>query len=162
MKYLFYSALLSILISCIPDNRKSDVFFVDKRTFSERRTTMIRPDTPISFEVLKREIIDTKCLKCHVGVDAALDIDLSSYETTMQDRFVPLLIKGKPEKSRFYKSVLSGEMPPKGPKLEPIEIEYISKWIKECAPEFEGDSPSCDDDPDDDDDFGDDDDFFNS
>jgi len=51
----------------------------------------------------------------------------------MKDRFVPLLLLGKPEKSRFYQSVESGEMPI-SEKLHHKEIEFIRDWIKACAP----------------------------
>jgi hypothetical protein len=51
----------------------------------------------------------------------------------MIDRFVPLLIKGRPEKSRLFQTVESGEMPEEGTLLD-SEVEFIRKWIQACAP----------------------------
>ena len=65
-------------------------------------------------------------------------IDFTSYETAMVKRFVPLLVGGKPEISRLFISVDSGEMPPKV-RLPKGDVDYIRRWIEACAPK---DTPS--------------------
>ncbi len=75
-------------------------------------------------------------MSCHSGPNAKPKndpIDFTTYETTMIDRFIPLLVKGRPDKSRLYLSVENGEMPIEGV-LSNIEIEFIKKWIEACAP----------------------------
>ncbi|MCO4795052.1 MAG: hypothetical protein KC493_15150 [Bacteriovoracaceae bacterium] len=148
--------LLFALSSCFSSSEKSDVSFKDRRN-DVRGRVLITPKSPLSFKFLKKNILDRKCTSCHSPPDPDLDIDFSTYETTTEDRFVPILIKGKAEKSRLYKSVLSGEMPAQSSMLSSQEIEYIKRWINNCAPEFENDQADCLDDSDDDDDFGDDD-----
>lgn len=94
-------------------------------------------------------------------VEPKLDpIDFDTYESTMKDRFIPVLIKGHPERSRLFEEVESGSMPIRG-KLHKKEIEFIANWIKACAPKKPVNQipEKCEDDDDDDgdDDFGDDD-----
>ena len=75
-------------------------------------------------------------MSCHSGPDAKPmndPIDFTTYDTTMVDRFIPLLVKGKPQKSRLFLSVEEGEMPVDGT-LSNIEIEFVKKWIDACAP----------------------------
>jgi len=132
-----------------------------------RESQLVQGNAPLNYASLKKYILKPKCMSCHSGPDAKPyndPIDFSTYETAMVDRFVPLLLKGEPEKSRLFKSVDSGEMPEEGT-LHPVEIEFIKQWIKACAPKETlttiPDECSSDDD-DDDDDWDDDDDDFGS
>lgn len=100
---------------------------------------------------------------CHSGPDAKPEndpIDFSTYDSTTIDRFVPVFLKGDPERSRFYQSVFNGEMPT-SQKLHDKEIQFIKDWILACAPNSPVDTipDNCDDGDDDDDgdcDFDDD------
>lgn len=157
---LYLLFILFFSISC--GNKPSELKFkrVDN-AFSGN--LLLNGKAPLDFDSLQKYILKPKCIACHSGPDAKPKndpIDFNTYETTMVNRFIPLLIKGKPEKSRLYKSVLSGEMPISG-KLHSIEIEFIKNWIKACAPKIEvipaPTNCKSDDDDDDDDDFGDDD-----
>jgi hypothetical protein len=86
----------------------------------------------------------------------------------MIDRFAPLFILGKGEKSRLVKSLthtdLERRMPLDANQLSKLEIEFITNWINACAPKEtleeipdECSTPPGDDDDDweDDDDWGD-------
>lgn len=98
--------------------------------------TLISVTTPLGFKSVHEYIFVPKCLRCHSGPNAEPPedpIDLSSYESTMTDRFIPLIVKGNPYKGRLYGSLESGEMPPKI-RLHDKEIEFIKKWIEACAP----------------------------
>tara|TARA_R110000868_G_scaffold132380_3_gene343233 strand:+ start:54456 stop:54842 length:387 start_codon:yes stop_codon:yes gene_type:complete len=120
--------------------------------------TLISNTTPIGFKAVHKYIFTPKCLSCHSGPNAEPQedpIDLSTYESTMIDRFIPLIVKGNPYKGRLYNSLESGEMPPKS-RLHVKEIEFIKKWIEACAPKedlFEIPSECPDDDDDGDDDW---------
>jgi len=99
-------------------------------------TPIINGEAEVNYQNLNEYIIKTKCIKCHQGPQAEPEndpVDLSSYELIMEDRFIPVLIKGSPQRSRLFLTVESFEMPPKVP-LEPEEIEFIRKWIENCAP----------------------------
>jgi len=103
-------------------------------------------------------------MSCHSGADAKPSndqINFDTYETALVKRFVPLLIKGRPETSRLYIVVDNSEMPIDG-SLSQKEIDFIGQWIEICAPKYEPeqlpDECQADDNPDDD--WGDDD-WFN-
>jgi len=154
--------LLLALSGCL-DRSPSDLKFSKlDNTFGGNQ--LLQSNAPLNYASLKKYILKPKCNSCHSGTDAKPTndpIDFSTYETAMVDRFVPLLIKGKPERSRLFKSVDSGEMPEEGV-LHPIEIEFIKQWIKACAPKdtpasIPDECPRDDDDDEDDDDFDDDD-----
>tara|TARA_R110002049_G_scaffold178078_4_gene345278 strand:- start:5419 stop:5928 length:510 start_codon:yes stop_codon:yes gene_type:complete len=159
---LIFISILS-LSGCLERSATELKFSKPDNTFRENQ--MIRGEAPLNYASLKKYVLKPKCMSCHSGTDAKPKndpIDFSSYETAMVDRFVPLLLKGKPEKSRLFKSVDSGEMPEEGT-LHPAEIEFIKQWIKACAPKETPDTmpDECEND-DDDDDWGNEDSDFDS
>ncbi len=157
---LIYISLLT-LSGCLNRSATDLKFLKSNNLF--RENLMTRGEAPLNYASLKKYVLKPKCMSCHSGADAKPSkdpIDFSSYEKAMVDRFIPLLIKGKPEKSRLFKSVHSGEMPEEGT-LHPKEIEFIKQWIKACAPK---NTPilipaKCQSDDDDDDDWDNEDDF---
>jgi len=159
MNRLSFLAIFLLIISCIRD-RPSELVFREFQDSAGR--SWLKPGAPLNFASVKTFILEPKCLSCHSGASAKPEndpIDFSTYETTMVDRFIPLLVKGDPEDSRLYHSVETGEMPPKK-RLTNEEIEFIHDWIDACAPEETPDSipDGCsghDDDGDDDDGPGD-------
>lgn len=122
-----------LLQSCY--RNKSNLIFENIAQITGSRT-LIKDTTPIGFTSLKKLILVPKCISCHSGPEAKPEsdpIDFSSYESTMIDRFIPLIVKGNPYKGRLFESVESGEMPPKI-RLHAREIDFIKKWIEACAP----------------------------
>ncbi|MFT6631539.1 MAG: hypothetical protein ACJAS4_001488 [Bacteriovoracaceae bacterium] len=168
-KVIFTFISLILLNSCF-DRNATDVKY-SKNNFTSRETLLARGEAPLNFSSLKKYILKPKCISCHAGEDAkpASDpIDFSTYETTMIDRFAPLFILGKGEKSRLVKSLthtdLERRMPLDANQLSKLEIEFITNWINACAPKEtleeipdECSTPPGDDDDDweDDDDWGD-------
>ena len=159
MKSILITFILVFMISC--KRRPSDLTF-KSRDELVRGNQLMTGKAPLNFKSLQKYILKPKCMSCHSGPDAKPindPIDFSTYELTMVDRFIPLLVKGKPEKSRLFLSVEDGEMPVEGV-LSNIEIEFIKKWIEACAPKETSTSipDDCRDGGDDDDGPGDDDD----
>lgn len=143
------------LLGCI--SKPGDLVFKPDRKKATNENRVISGAASLSFGSLQKYILRPKCMQCHSGSDALPSndpIDFDTYETTTESRFIPLFIKGKPEKSRLYQSVESGKMPIEG-RLHNKEIEFIWDWIKACAPNNEtDDTPSeCKDSDDDDFDF---------
>lgn len=142
------------LVGCIERFSNEDEVF--RLRGNLQASPIIRGEAPLNFSSLQDYILRPKCMSCHSGENSKPEndpINFDSYETTMIRRFVPLLIKGKPEVSRLFISVETGEMPEQG-KLHEKEIEFISNWIEACAPEetpevILRDCPSDDDDDDD-------------
>ena len=161
---LMNKALLAIFILVISASCKrspSDLSFKSKDDLV-RRNQLATGEAPLNFNSLQKYILKPKCMSCHSGPDAKPNndpIDFTTYDSTMVDRFIPLLVKGKPQKSRLFLSVEDGEMPVDGT-LSNVEIEFIKKWIEACAPKETPNSipDDCEDGDDDDDGPGDDDD----
>ncbi|MBD66218.1 MAG: hypothetical protein CME62_13490 [Halobacteriovoraceae bacterium] len=141
---LFISSLFFffVLTSC-GDNR-GELYFEERNVFEQ---SLLEEDVELNFKTLQREILAPNCMECHSGVNAKPSndpINFDSYEKMMKDRFIPLLVKGNPQKSRLYESVESGAMPING-RLKQYEIDYIKDWISACAPEFSDETYNCDD-----------------
>ncbi|MBK24561.1 MAG: hypothetical protein CME70_11255 [Halobacteriovorax sp.] len=154
--------LISALSSCVRE--KGELKFKDN-TLPFKGSLLVQGKAPLSFNSLQKYILKPKCMSCHSTKAGRIEpendpIDFDSYETTMIDRFIPLLKKGLPEKSRLYETVESGEMPIRG-RLHDKEIKFIANWIKACAPKEEVTTipENCEEDGDDDDDDFDNDDF---
>jgi hypothetical protein len=164
IKKIYFLFIIFILASGCLKRDPSEVQF-SKTSDVIRSNEMLRGEAPLSYASLKKYVLKPKCMSCHSGPDAKPTndpIDFSTYETAMVKRFVPLLIKGKPDTSRLFLTVESGEMPVEGV-LHEKEVEFVKRWIEACAPknepeEIPSDCPSDDDDDDDDDDDWDDDD----
>lgn len=125
-------AFVSILHSCVGFSEKSEL------TFNPNSINPLLAESPIySYQILKDNIFQKHCIKCHgpTRAEPAGDpIDLSSFKIMMKSRFIPLLKKGRPQKSRLFTAVRDGEMPPDG-RLKDYEIDYLGEWIQACAPE---------------------------
>lgn len=136
MRCLQLLLLLGFTSSCVFPVKGPLSFKVKKETGLSVISPIIAGNAEYNFKNLYDHILKPKCLKCHQGEEAKPKndpIDFSNYEIMMTDRFVPLLRKGEPLRSRLFLEVESGEMPPRFP-LEPEEIEYIKRWIELCAP----------------------------
>ena len=86
----------------------------------------------VTFEDDVLPIFRNKCLKCHNADKMRADLDLSTYEATMNGSGNgPVLAGGDPDSSQLYKVVAHLEkptMPPKD-KLPDKEIEVIKNWV---------------------------------
>jgi len=163
---IFTFISLTLLNSCF-DRNTTDMKY-SKNNLTSRETLLARGEAPLNFASLKKYILKPKCISCHTGEDAkpkSDPIDFSTYETTMIDRFAPLFIVGRGERSRLVKSLthtnLEKRMPLEANQLSILEIEFITNWINACAPketleEIPDECPTPpDDDWEDDDDWGD-------
>lgn len=154
IRLIFLTSILGILQGCY--RPRSKLIYEEIKGISGSGT-LIRTTTPLGFDSLHKFILKPKCLSCHSGPNAEPmndPIDFSTYESTMVDRFIPLVVKGNPYKGRLFNSVESGEMPPKM-NLHQKEIDFIKKWIEACAPkeavtEIPSECPADDDGGDDD------------
>lgn len=93
-----------------------------------------KTESPTSgFALIKKEIIDMKCISCHSGSEHAAHIPLG----TREDLLNSLLVPGRPLESSFYTITLPGAMnmmPPIG--VDPLtekERKLIHDWISEGA-----------------------------
>lgn len=92
---------------------------------------------PLSFTVLRAEILDKKCMSCH-SVEKAKDTVLE----TLEDMKLSDLIAEKAEDSILYQVCVPGMakrfMSPKKsniPALDEKELSYLKRWIDAGTPE---------------------------
>jgi mono/diheme cytochrome c family protein len=97
--------------------------------------TPVEETAPVSFAGNVQPIFDRRCLKCHGGEKMENDFSVQSYETVLKGSWNGAVIEpGNPDGSYMIELVESGEMPNKGPRLLPAEIEAIRAWIEAGAP----------------------------
>ena len=116
-------------------------------------------DGPVSFEQDLLPILTARCAYsgCH-DANGPDDLDFRTYQTFIrsaedEDVFIP----GNARSSDIIEEIVSGRMPPDGPRLTDTQIQLFRDWINQQDP---ADFPNLryDDDDDDDDDNDDDDD----
>jgi len=139
IRYLFLSLVL--LSGCLPFGKSSGLQFSEGLSPS---LVTITATTAVNYQNLKKHVLNRHCISCHNSVRAEDEIDLSSYEAITNPLSVPIFKPGLPKRSRLWRSVSKGSMPPgKRPKLNELEIGFIWKWIESCAPEKVSDYLDC-------------------
>ncbi len=89
----------------------------------------------LTFEQHVRPILKAHCFDCHGEGDAlrgGLDLRLRRF-IEQGGESGPALVPGKPEASRIYEKVRSGEMPKRDRKLSEQEIDILKRWIQTGA-----------------------------
>lgn len=97
------------------------------------------PDAPepegISFKNHIQPFLLSTCALagCHIGENAAGDVDLSSYELVIETADVKA---GNPDGSKLYEKLVEdspSEVMPPGSPLPPAQIETVRLWIEQGA-----------------------------
>ena len=90
----------------------------------------------VSFEKDVMPIFKASCISCHKADKKKGKLDMSTYADLMKGGKQGNPVKpGDPAKSLIIE-MISGkepEMPEKGDKLKPEQVELISRWVKEGA-----------------------------
>src|SRR3954463_1689603 len=107
-----------------PVKRLSSILF-----FSAAVT--LAPAAELTFEKDVRPILKTHCTHCH-GEDekpkGGLDLRLRRFMDKTVEGGAHVLVSGSPAASEMVRLIRSGEMPKKGSKVPPKEVEIIEKW----------------------------------
>lgn len=85
--------------------------------------------TPAQFAALQTQaigIINMRCLSCHNGSGTSNAPDLSSISEMLA---VGAVVKGQPQNSAVYTSMVDGSMPDGGPMVPSAEYSKIRDWI---------------------------------
>ncbi|MFQ5733944.1 MAG: c-type cytochrome domain-containing protein [Planctomycetaceae bacterium] len=87
------------------------------------------------FERDVRPLLIAHCYECHGAGERTSGIDLRSVSlmTTPRDREPPVVVPGSPEKSRLYRVVEDGSMPP-GKPLSTADRRVLREWIAARCP----------------------------
>jgi uncharacterized membrane protein len=92
------------------------------------------PRADISFSKDVQPILERRCSKCHMGEFTSEDLNMATYETLMAgSQNGPVIIAGNANKSLLVQKLLKGEMPKRGPKLTPPQLQIIIDWINAGA-----------------------------
>src|SRR5688572_31624311 len=90
-------------------------------------STGARPAVSYASDV--QPIFETRCDNCHMGEYPSEGLGLDAYETLMAgSQNGPVVIPGKAEDSLLIEKVVEGEMPKRGPKLTPAQIQTLIDW----------------------------------
>jgi mono/diheme cytochrome c family protein len=83
-----------------------------------------------TYEADVRPIFTAHCIRCHGDTKQRAELNLSTPEGIRKgSESGPIVVAGKPDKSKLFEMVHSGRMPAKGTKLSPAQVETIRKWI---------------------------------
>lgn len=89
---------------------------------------------PVSFKNDVQPILESRCVKCHGGKFPSEGLTLESYEGVMAgSQNEQVVLAGDANSSLLVEKIKSGEMPKRGPKLTPEQIQAIEQWIDSGA-----------------------------
>lgn len=124
MKFI---VLFIFLVSCnIPlDQKKAGDLDFNQEDHGESTREVVEeesetPAVKISFEQIKTQILESKCLGCHRSMGD-------------EKKLVNFIESGKPEISSLYIAVDSGRMPPFGGRLSQGEVDLIKQYILDAV-----------------------------
>lgn len=79
-------------------------------------------------------ILQSRCLNCHGGRETEEGLDVSTFASLMAgSENGPVIVPGDADNSLLAEQVVSQEMPKRGPKLTPPQVQIILDWINQGA-----------------------------
>ena len=91
--------------------------------------------TTVSFSTDILPIMESRCVNCHGGERVEDGLYLRTYDEIMTgSENGPVVIPGNPEESSLVEVVVTQEMPKRGPKLTPVQVQLLSDWVAAGAP----------------------------
>jgi len=80
-------------------------------------------------------IIQSRCVNCHGGERIEEGLLMRSYAELMAGSDNgPVIVPGDPANSLLVELITAQEMPKRGPKLTPPQIQIITEWVAAGAP----------------------------
>ena len=90
--------------------------------------------TGISFSDDVLPIIQSRCINCHGGQKIEEGLVLKTYSDIMAgSNNGPVIVPGDARNSLLVELITNLEMPKKGPKLTPPQIQLITDWVNQGA-----------------------------
>ena len=97
-------------------------------------STGAAPSVEVSYANDVRPILESRCASCHMGEFVSEGLDMDTYESLMAgSQNGPVIIPGDANDSLLIEKVTEGEMPKRGPKLTPTQIQLLKDWINAGA-----------------------------
>lgn len=92
------------------------------------------PQTNISFANDVYPILESRCGSCHLGEFTSADLHMDTYDDLMNgSENGHVIVPGNAKESILVEKISKGEMPKRGPKLTPAQIQIITDWINAGA-----------------------------
>ena len=111
------------------------VVFVSAFAVLRNGSTKAAPATSVSYARDVQPILESRCVKCHMGEFVSEGLHMDTYESLMQgSEHGPVIVPGDAGRSLLVNKLIKGEMPKRGPKLTPVQIQIITDWIDAGAP----------------------------
>lgn len=90
--------------------------------------------TEISFSRDVQPILESRCANCHFGEFTSAELHMDTYESLMTgSENGAVIVAGNAKKSLLVQKISTGEMPDRGPKLTPVQVQIITDWINQGA-----------------------------
>jgi mono/diheme cytochrome c family protein len=97
-------------------------------------TEAVSQGTTVSFAVDIQPLLKSRCGNCHGGNKTEEGLNLLSYASLIQGSDNGLVVNaGSADNSLLVEQVVSQEMPKRGPKLTPPQVQLIIDWINQGA-----------------------------
>jgi len=89
----------------------------------------------ISFSADVLPIINSRCINCHGGREIEEGLLMRTYDEIMAgSNNGAVIIPGDVEGSLLVELITKQEMPKRGPKLTPVQVQMIADWVAAGAP----------------------------
>ena len=89
----------------------------------------------VSFANEVLPILQSRCGSCHGSGQTQAGLDLTSYSAVMAGSMHGAGVSaGDANSSTLIQMIASGRMPKRGPSLQPNQIQTITNWVAEGAP----------------------------
>lgn len=90
--------------------------------------------TAISYSRDVRPILESRCANCHFGEFTSAELHMETYQSLMTgSENGPVIVAGSAKKSLLVQKISTGEMPDRGPKLTPVQVQILTDWINQGA-----------------------------
>jgi mono/diheme cytochrome c family protein len=88
----------------------------------------------VSFSNNIMPIFENRCIDCHGGRRTREGLDMKTYESLMNgSNNGPVVAPGDADASLLVELIVSGDMPNRGPKVTPAELQLIIEWVNQGA-----------------------------
>ena len=88
----------------------------------------------VSFASDVLPIIQSRCINCHGGQRTEEGLDMNTHASLLAgSENGPVVIPGDAANSLFVELVASQEMPKRGPKLTPAQVQIFTDWVNQGA-----------------------------
>ena len=92
------------------------------------------PRLEVSYAKDVRPILESRCGNCHMGEFSSEGLNMDTYEGLLAgSQNGAVIIPGNSRESLLARKISKGEMPKRGPKLTPEQVQIIIDWINAGA-----------------------------